>query len=45
MKKLSKNDDDRKAAIAAEDKLQRLGFVDWVENLSDEDRKMIFDLI
>ena len=43
VKKLAKNDVDRKAVIEAEEKLQRLGFVDWVENLSDDDQKLIYE--
>ena len=42
IRKLAKNDEDQIAAIDAEQKLQKLGYVDWIENLPDEDQKLIF---
>ena len=43
VRKLAKNDEDRKAVIEAEQKLHTLGFVDWIENLPEEDQKLIFE--
>ena len=40
---LAKNPDDLQTVLEAEAKLQRLGFVDWMENLSEEDQRMILD--
>ena len=41
VKNLSNKPDVREAALESEAKLQRLGYVDWFENLSDGDREMI----
>ena len=43
VKKLSKNEQDRLSVIAGEGKLQRLGYVDYLENLSEPDQKMILE--
>ena len=45
VKRLAKNVDDREAVLEAIRKLQRLGFVDWVENLPEEDQKLIFEFL
>ena len=41
VKKLSKSEKDRKDALASEQKLQDLGYVDWLSNLDDETIKLI----
>ena len=41
VKKLNKSSDERKAVLESERKLQELGFVDWMDNLSSEDQEML----
>ena len=41
LKRLMKNPEDKIAVLEAEGKLQKLGFVEWVRNLSQEDQKML----
>ena len=41
LKKLSKSAEDRESILKAERKLQDLGFVDWLKNLSSEDQEML----
>ena len=43
VKSLSKDDQARQDTIKAEEKLHKLGYVQWVDDLSEEDRKMILD--
>ena len=43
MRKLDKNPKDRQDVIESERKMQELGFVDWIDNLTDDQRKKIFD--
>ncbi len=43
VKKLSKSEGDRNDVLESETKLQNLGYVDWLENLSEEEQKMILD--
>ena len=43
VKKLDKNPADKEAAIEFDKKLQDLGYVDYVDNLPEEERKMIVD--
>ena len=40
---LAKNSSDRNEVLEAEGKLQKLGYVDWLENLSEDDQKIILD--
>ncbi len=40
---LDKNPSDRNEVLEAEGKLQKLGYVDWLENLPEDDQKMILD--
>lgn len=40
-KSLAKSPDDREMVIKAEEKLQKLGFVDWLENLPKEEQDLI----
>ena len=41
VKALSNKPDKREAVLESEAKLQRLGYVDWFENLADSDKEMI----
>ena len=41
VRKLSKSEKDRNDTLSSEQKLQDLGYVDWLENLSNEDQNMI----
>ena len=43
IKKLSMNPQDREDVILAEKRLSDLGYVDYINNLTDEQRKCIFD--
>ena len=43
LKRLSKSEVDRNDVIQAEGKLQKLGFVQFLENLNEDDQKMIMD--
>ena len=41
VKNLAKSSADREGVLEAERKLQNLGYVEWLENLSEDDQKMI----
>ena len=41
IKSLAKNPEDKKAVIDAEAKLQKLGFVQWVKDLPEDDQQML----
>ncbi len=41
VRKLDKSEDDKGQVIESEDKLQRLGFVDYFDNLSDEEKRLV----
>ena len=41
VRKLAKSAEDKKQVIESEDKLQQLGFVDYFDNLSDEEKEMV----
>ena len=43
VKNLSKSDKDRLDTLASEQKLQDLGYVDWLSNMTEQDRKMILE--
>ena len=43
VKSLTKDPQAREDTIKAEEKLHNLGYVQWVDDLSDEDRKMILE--
>ena len=43
LRKLDRNPKDKADVIESESKMQKLGFVDKVSNLTEEQRKMIFD--
>ena len=43
VKNLSKSEKDRLDTLASEQKLQDLGYVDWLHNIGEEDRKNILD--
>ena len=45
VRNLSQRDADRSAVIESEQKLQDLGFVDWVSNLSEEEQALIKDRV
>ena len=41
IKKLNQNTDDKKDVIESEEKLQQLGYVDYVRNLKPEQQEML----
>ena len=43
IRKLNKSEKDRNDIIESESKLQDLGYVEWLENLDEEDQKMILE--
>ena len=43
VKRLAKTPSDRKDTVDSEAKLQELGFVDYLENLDEDDRKLVLD--
>ena len=45
VKNLAKNPKAHQEAIDSESRLQALGYVDWLENLSEQDREMICNSI
>ena len=43
VRKLSRSEGDRNDVLESEAKLQKLGYVDWLENLPEEDQKTVLD--
>ena len=43
VRKLSKSERDRQDAINSEQKLQDMGYVEWLDNVPEEDQKMILE--
>ena len=41
IKKLNENTDDKKNVIKSEEKLQQLGYVDYVRNIKPEQQEML----
>ena len=45
VRNLARSSKDREEAIASEAKLQELGFVDWLENLTEEEQNLILNSV